>query len=97
MLGEFWTQISLIDGLAVTDLLHGHLVLLTLSLWIFYGGYVKDRIYQNHVHDLATLCTRIVEAVKTIDVDMLQRVWKKIKYRLDLVRATRGVHLECFS
>ena len=72
MLGDVCTQISLNHGLAVTDQSHGHLALLILPIWIFFfRSYVKDRIYQNPIHDLATLRTCIVEAVETVDVDIL--------------------------
>ena len=59
--------------------------------WIFFGDYVKDCIYQNPVCDLATFCTSIIEAVKTVDVVILQQVWKEIEYRLNIMRASKGV------
>ena len=60
----------------------------------FLWGYVKDRVYQTPVQDLVTLRERIVEAIQAIDVDMLQRVWMEMEYRLDLLRATNGAHVE---
>ena len=98
MLGHFWMHISLEDGFAVTDQSDGHLAPLILPSWIFFlWAYVKDRVYHNPVHDLATLRRRIVEVVQTVDVDVLQRVWREMEYRLDIVRATRGAHLECIA
>ena len=52
----------------------------------FLCGCVRDCIYQNSVHDLATLHTRIVEAVETVHVDMLKPLWKEIEYRLHIVK-----------
>lgn len=60
----------------------------------FLWGYVKDRVYQTPVQDLVTLRERIVEAIQAVDVDMLQRVWMEMEYRLDILRATKGAHVE---
>ena len=38
---------------------------------------------------------RIVEAVQTVHVDMLQCIWKEMEYRIDTVRATRRAYVEC--
>jgi hypothetical protein len=35
-----------------------------------------------------------VAAADTIDVDMLQRVWQEVDYRIDACRVTRGEHKE---
>ena len=95
MLDNFWIHIFLVDGLAVADQSLGHLALLTLHPWIFFlWGYVKDRVYQTPVQDLVTLRERIVEAIQAVDVDMLQRVWMEMEYRLDILRATNGAHVE---
>jgi hypothetical protein len=37
---------------------------------------------------------RIRQAVETVTVDMLDRVWRELDYRLDTCRVTRGVHIE---
>ena len=60
----------------------------------FLWGHVKDRVYQTPVQDLVTLRERIVEAIQAVDVDMLQRVWMEMEYRLDILRATNGAHVE---
>jgi hypothetical protein len=33
-------------------------------------------------------------AAKNIDAPMLMRVWKELKYRIDVCRVTRGAHIE---
>jgi len=38
---------------------------------------------------------RITAAVKSVTPDMLQRVWSKLDYRIDVCRVTRGGHIEC--
>ena len=37
---------------------------------------------------------RISNTIATIDEAMLQRTWQEIKYRLDVLRATNGAHVE---
>ena len=81
MLDNFWIHIFL----AAADI---------TPLDFFLWGYVKDRVYQTPVQDLVTLRERIVEAIQAIDVDMLQRVWMEMEYRLDILRATNGAHVE---
>jgi hypothetical protein len=44
--------------------------------------------------DLTDLRQRIVGAVDTIDVDMLQSVWQELHYRIDVCRVTRGGHMD---
>jgi hypothetical protein len=44
--------------------------------------------------DLPQLQRRIVEAVTAIDRQMLQRVWQKLDYRIDICRVTNGRHIE---
>jgi hypothetical protein len=61
----------------------------------FLWGYVKNKVYVPTLpRDLSELRQRIVAAVDTIDVDMLQRVWKELDYRIDVCRVTRGGHMD---
>ena len=39
---------------------------------------------------------RINAAVETIDEEMLERMWTGIEYRLDVLRATNGAHIEIY-
>ena len=34
--------------------------------------------------------------ITTIDEAMLQRTWQEIEYRLDVLRATNGAHIEVY-
>jgi hypothetical protein len=46
-------------------------------------NYVKDKVYVPPLsRDLPELRQRIVAAVDTIDVDMLQRVWQELDSRV---------------
>ncbi|PSN33481.1 hypothetical protein C0J52_27222, partial [Blattella germanica] len=60
----------------------------------FLWGYVKDRVFATTVRDIRDLRTRIVEVIGTIPLDMLQWTWVEIEYRLDILRVTRGAHVE---
>ena len=62
----------------------------------FLWGYVKDIIYQTKVRDINDLQHRIIEAIDTVTVDMLARTWPEIEYRLDIVCATDGAHIEVY-
>ena len=62
----------------------------------FLWGYVKSRIYQTPVQDLADLRGRIIDACASVTPAMLQNTWREIEYRLDVIRATRGAHMEIY-
>mgnify|MGYP000666278811 CR=1 FL=1 len=73
----------------------GHHVLLTSPPQIFFlWRYVKDYVYQTPVQDLITHHRQIIEAVQTVDVDMLQHEWRQLEYCLYILRATGGAHVE---
>ena len=52
-------------------------------------------VYRTKVKDISDLKERITAAVEAIDEEMLKRMWTEIEYRLDILRATNGAHLEC--
>ena len=60
----------------------------------FLWGYVKDIVYRTKFRDINDLQHLIIEAIDTVTVDMLARTWQEIEYRLDIVRATDGAHIE---
>ena len=62
----------------------------------FLWGYVKDIVYRTKVRDVSDLQQRIIEALDTVTVDMLARTWLEIEYRLDILRATDGAHVEVY-
>jgi hypothetical protein len=37
---------------------------------------------------------RIVAAIETVTPQMLENTWREIEYRLDILRATKGPHVE---
>ena len=57
---------------------------------------MKDVVYRIKVKDISDLKERITAAVETTDEEMLRRTWIKIQYRLDVLRATNGAHIEIY-
>ena len=63
----------------------------------FLWGYVKDRVYRTPLRDVETLQSRIIEVLATVNEEMLENTWRKIEYRLDILRATNGAHVEVYE
>ena len=68
------------------------ITLLDFFLW----GYVKDIVYRTKVRDMTDLRQRISNAIATINEAMLQQTWHKIEYRLNVLRATNGSHIDVY-
>jgi hypothetical protein len=67
----------------------------TQSIVTVQRGYVKDRVYVPPLpRDLPELRLRIMDAVTTIDVHMLEHVWQELDYMIDVCRVTKGGHIE---
>lgn len=62
----------------------------------FLWGYVKDRVYNTAVPNLRILKDRIKDAIATVSNEMLSSVWQEVEYRLDILRATNGAHIEMY-
>ena len=61
----------------------------------FLWGYVKERVYVPPLPaDLVELTNRITAAVKSMTEDTLRRIWDEFSYRVDVVRAAGGGHIE---
>ena len=65
-------------------------------LVFFLWGYVKDKVFSTPVPDITNLKARITDAFATITEDMLENTWREIDYRLDVLRATKGAHVEVY-
>ena len=63
----------------------------------FLWGYVKDRVYRTPVRDVETLQSRIIEVLTSVNEEMLENTWREIEYRLDILRATNGAHVEVYE
>jgi hypothetical protein len=65
-------------------------------MFVIYRGYEKDRVFVTPVNDLPDLRALIHDTIATVPMDMLERTWQEIEYRLDIVRATNGAHVEVY-
>ena len=66
------------------------------SLGFFLKGYVKDKVFSTPVPDITNLKARITDAFATITEDMLENTWRETDYRSDVLRATKGAHVEVY-
>jgi len=53
-------------------------------------------MFSTPVPDITNLKTRITDAFVTITTDMLENTWREIAYQLDVLRATKGAHVEVY-
>ena len=65
---------------------------LDLFLWV----YVKDKVLLTPVPYITNLKARITDAFATITEDMLENTWRETDYRLDVLSATKGAHVEVY-
>ena len=61
----------------------------------FLWCYVKHKVYVPPLPaSIPELKVRIRTAIETITADMLQTVWNKLDYHVDVCRITKGTHIE---
>jgi hypothetical protein len=60
----------------------------------FLWGYVKDVVYKTPVTSLDEMKLRIVAAIETVTPQKLENTWREIEYRLGILRAKKGAHVE---
>jgi len=68
------------------------ITLLDFFLW----GYVKDKVFSTPVPGITNLKAIITYAFATITEHMLQNTWRETDYRLDVLLATKGAHVEVY-
>ena len=62
----------------------------------FLWGYVKNIVYRTKVRDINDLQHRIIQVINAVTINMFARTWQEIEYRLDIVSATDGAHIEVY-
>jgi hypothetical protein len=62
----------------------------------FMWGYVKNIVYHSPVTSINDLKRHIMDSVLTIHADMLLRTWHELDYQLEIIRATKGPHIEVY-
>ena len=60
----------------------------------FYGGMLRTKCFRNQFQILQISKARITDAFVTVTEDMLENTWIETDYRLDVLRATKGAHVE---
>jgi len=65
-------------------------------LEFFLWGYVKDKVFSTPVPDITNLKARITDAFATITEHILENTWREIGCRIDVLRATKGAHVEVY-
>jgi len=53
-------------------------------------------MFSTPVPDITNWKARIIDTFVTVTEDMLENTWSQIDYRLDVLRATRGAHVEVY-
>jgi len=54
-------------------------------------------VHRTPVRDVKTLQSRIIDVLATVNEEMLENTWSEIGYRLDILRATNGAHVEVYE
>ena len=54
-------------------------------------------MFSTPVPNITYLRTRVTDAFATITEDMLGNTWREIDYLLDVLRETKGAHVEVYS
>jgi len=53
-------------------------------------------VFSSPVPDITNLKATITDVFATITEDMLENTWREIDYRLVVLHATRGAHIEVY-
>ena len=98
MFAGFWLQHFPTGGLGEMVRHPGHHDRRTSPppLDFFLWGYVKNKVFLKPVPDITNLKTRISDAFVTITEDILENTWREFNYRLDVLRTTKGAHVEVY-
>jgi hypothetical protein len=57
---------------------------------------VKNIVCQVKINDLQYLKAYVRDTVATVTPNMLQAMWNKVEYRLDICHTTKGAHIEIY-
>jgi len=53
-------------------------------------------VFSTPVPEITNLKARITDVFTTITEHMLENTWREIDYQLDVLRATKGAHVEVY-
>ncbi|KFM73977.1 hypothetical protein X975_13500, partial [Stegodyphus mimosarum] len=60
----------------------------------FVWGFVKANVYRRRVSNIDDLKARITTVITSVDANVLAGTWRENEYRLDILRAKKGAHVE---
>ncbi|GBN61748.1 hypothetical protein AVEN_25533-1 [Araneus ventricosus] len=60
----------------------------------FFWGYVKHKVYSREIRGAEDFRASINAAIATVTTEIPQRTWLELDYPLDILRATKGDHVE---
>jgi hypothetical protein len=60
----------------------------------FLWEYVEDKVFTTPDPNITNFKARITDAFATITEDMMENTWRENDYRLDILRATKGAHVD---
>jgi len=66
------------------------------SLTSFYGGMFRTKCSRHQFQMLQILRQKITDAFATITEDVLENTWRETDYRLGVLGATKGAHVEVY-
>ena len=93
----FWMQHFQTGGLEEMILQpdhHDHRISPPINFFLW--RYVKDKVFRTPVPNITNLKARITDAFATVPEDMLENTWRETDYRLDVLRAKKGTHVEVY-
>jgi hypothetical protein len=59
-------------------------------------GDITNIVYAEKIRNIQHLQERITSATETVTLDMIQKTWHEIEFRLDVSRATNGSYIEMY-
>ena len=84
-------------GLEGVDQYPGHLkAQISLHLIFSCGGYINNIVYAEKIRNIQHLQERITSATETVTLDVIQKTWQEIEFRLDISRATNSACIEMY-
>ena len=93
----FWMQYFQTGGLGEIVQHPGHHDRrISHSLTSFYGSMLRTKCFRHQFQILQIWKAGITDAFATITEDMLENTWRETDCRLDVLRATKGAHVQVY-
>jgi hypothetical protein len=93
---NLWTKLFQTDGLGGTDKSLGPSLPQCNPTGFYLLELCKGQEFRPKVGSVVELPARINNAVASVTPQMLENTWREIEYRLGILRATNGAHIEMY-